>query len=54
MKYDLMKYDLVFGYFGWVGIDLDICFDVLGFSVTVCRFQNSVVNFPISDSLSVV
>ena len=39
MKYDLMKYDLVFGYFGWVGIDLDICFDVLGFSVTVCTFQ---------------
>ena len=34
-----MKYDLVFGYFGWIGIDLDICFDVLGFSVTVCRFQ---------------
>ena len=34
-----MKYDLVFGYFGWIGIDLDVCFDVLGFSVTVCRFQ---------------
>ena len=34
-----MKYDLVFGYFGWIGIDLDICFDVLRFSVMVCRFQ---------------
>ena len=34
-----MKYDLVFGYFGWIGIDLDVCFDVLGFFVTVCRFQ---------------
>ena len=34
-----MIYDLVFGYFGWIGIDLDVCFDVLGFSVMVCRFQ---------------
>ena len=34
-----MKYDLVFGYFGWIGIDLDVCFDDLGFSVTICRFQ---------------
>ena len=34
-----MKYDLAFGYFGWIGIDLYICFDVLGFTVTVCRFQ---------------
>ena len=35
----VMKYDLVFGYFGWIGIDLDVCFDDLGFSVTVCSFQ---------------
>ena len=34
-----MKYDLVFGYFGWIGIDLDICFDVLGFPIMICRFQ---------------
>ena len=34
-----MKYDLVFGYFGWIGIDLDVCFDDLGFSIIICRFQ---------------
>ena len=37
---------LIFGYLIWLsfwvfwtGLDLDICFDVLGFSITVCRFQ---------------
>ena len=34
-----MKYDLVFGYFGWIGIDLDVCFDVLGFLLWFVDFR---------------